>query len=220
MCTRYISPETADIERLWHVGNRTPVRWPSEVFPRYLGPFIRRARHSTEPERELVVGQWSLVPWFAKSAKLPYPTCNARSEELAAKASYKLPWSRGQRCIIPAAAFFEPNWESGKHVPWIFRRPDGDPWGLAGLWNTWTDKGTGEMVESYTMLTINADAHPLMRRMHRPDSKRPPNMQDKRSVVPIEAADVDAWLFAPVSVAAPLMRLAPADAFNGAPFTG
>ena len=58
MCTRYISPETADLERLWHVGNRTPLRWPREVFPRYLGPFIRRARDSTEPERELKVGQW------------------------------------------------------------------------------------------------------------------------------------------------------------------
>ena len=26
-----------------------------------------------ERERELVVGQWSLVPWFAKTAKLPCP---------------------------------------------------------------------------------------------------------------------------------------------------
>ena len=220
MCTRYISPETADIERLWHVGGRTPLHWPREVFPRYLAPFIRGARDSTEPERELVVGQWSLIPWFAKSAKLTYPTSNARSEELAAKASYKLPWARGQRCIIPAAAFYEPNWESGKHVPWLFKRPDGDPWGLAGLWNTWTDKETGDVIESYTMLTINADAHPLMSRMHRPDPKRPPSMQDKRSVVPIEPADVDAWLFAPVAEAAKLVRLAPAVAFDGAPVAG
>ena len=40
---------------------------------------------------------------------------------------------------------------------WRFGRADGQPWG-AGLWNTWTDKATGEMVESYTMLTLNADA--------------------------------------------------------------
>jgi len=49
------------------------------------------------------------------------------ARELMEKASYKQPWSRGQRCIIPAQAFFEPNWESGKHVPWIFRRSDGLP---------------------------------------------------------------------------------------------
>jgi putative SOS response-associated peptidase YedK len=139
------------------------------MFPAYEGPFIRAARDASEAQRELVVGQWALIPWFAKERKLKFPTCNARSEELSEKASYKLPWARGQRCIIPAEAFFEPCWETGKHIPWRFTQPSGEPWGLAGLWNTWTDKATAELVESYTMLTINADAHPLMNRMHRPD---------------------------------------------------
>jgi len=217
MCTRYISPETGDIERHWHVGSRTPLRWVREVFPRYPAPFIRAARHGDEFARELVVGQWALVPWFAKSAKLDYPTCNARSEELSRKASYKLAWARGQRCIIPAESFFEPNWESGRHVPWQFRRKDGSPWGLAGLWNTWTDKSTGEIVESFTMLTINADSHPLMGRMHRPDPSRPPDRQDKRSVVPIEPEDVDLWLGARVEEAATLIRAPSAGIFDAAP---
>ena len=220
MCTRYISPETGDIERHWHVGAHNAPPWVRDVFPRYLAPFIRAARHSTSYERELVIGQWALVPWFAKTPKLPYPTCNARAEEMAGKASYKLPWARGQRCIIPAMAFFEPNWQSGKHVPWCFRRTDGTPWGLAGLWNTWTDKETGEVVESYTMLTLNADNHPLMNRMHRPDPKRAPDQQDKRSVVPIEAEDVDTWLNAPVAEAAKLLKLAPEAVFEAQPMPG
>lgn len=219
MCTRYISPEARDIESLWHVGARTPPRWARDMFPAYEGPFIRAARDSTEAQRELVVGQWALIPWFAKERKLKFPTCNARSEELSEKASYKHPWARGQRCIIPAESFFEPCWETGKHIPWRFTQPSGEPWGLAGLWNTWTDKATGEIVESYTMLTINADAHPLMSRMHKPDPKRPPNMQDKRSVVPITRADVDTWLFAPLVEAAQLVRLAPVGAFDGQPAT-
>jgi len=65
----------------------------------------------------------------------------------------------------------------------------------AGLWNIWTDSVTGEILESYTMLTVNADHYPLMSRMHKPDPKLPPDRQDKRSVVPIEPADVDAWLY-------------------------
>lgn len=217
MCTRYISPEAGDIERLWHVGGRTPQRWTRDMFPNYQGPFIRAAKDQMDYARELVVGQWALVPWFAKTAKLKFPTCNARSEELSEKASYKHPWQRGQRCIIPAESFFEPNWETGKHIAWNFKRADGDLWGLAGLWNTWTDKETGEVVESYTMLTINADGHPLMGRMHRPDPKRPPELQDKRSVVPIEFADVDTWLTAPIDQAAQLIRLAPAELFDAAP---
>ena len=217
MCTRYISPEVGDLERLWHVGSHTPVRWVRDMFPNYQGVFIRAARDGATFERKLAVGQWGLIPWFAKERKLKFPTSNARSEELSEKASYKQPWARGQRCIIPAAQFFEPNWESGKHIPWSFRRADGNPWGLAGLWNTWTDKETGEVIESYTMLTINADAHALMNRMHRPNPKRPPDMQDKRSVVPIELADVDTWLSAPMEQVRALVRLAPADAFDAAP---
>jgi putative SOS response-associated peptidase YedK len=217
MCTRYISPEAGDIERHWHVGGRSPLRWVAEVFPGYQGVFIRAARNSVAFERELVAGQWGLIPWFAKERKLKFPTANARSEELAQKASYKHPWARGQRCIIPAAAFFEPCWETGRHVPWRFSRADGTPWGLAGLWNAWTDPQTGEVLESYTMLTLNADVHPLMRRMHRPDPKRPPDMQDKRSVVPIEPADIDTWLAAPLPQAAQLVRLAAADLFRAEP---
>ncbi len=162
-------------------------------------------RASAERGPELVVGQWGLVPWFAESPKLRYSTNNARFEGIEAKASYKQSWLRGKRCIIPAWSFDEPCWESGRNVWWTFRRADGNPWGLAGLWNTWTDKETGEIVESYTMLTINADSHPLMSRMHKPDPKFPPDQQDKRSVVAIEFADVETWLHGSVEAAANLV---------------
>lgn len=224
MCNRYTPPALADIEREWAVGRPNPMRWWDDVlFPRGTGPFVRRARESAGFERELAVGQWGLIPWFAKEPKLKYPTNNARSEELAQKASYRHPWARGQRCIIPAADFDEPNWESGKNVWWRFRHPDGAPWGLAGLWNVWTDKATGEQNESYTMLTINADAHPLMRRMHKPVIDKatkqplPAAEQDKRSVIPIEPGDYDQWLAGTVDEARALLKLSPVEAFGAGP---
>ena len=109
--------------------------------------------------------------------------------------------------------------ETGKHVAWRFCRADGAPWGLAGLWNAWTDPELGEIVQSYAMLTLIADSHPQMSRMHRPDLKRPLNLQDKRSVVPIALADVDAWLTASTQDAAARVRLAPAEDFEGGPAT-
>lgn len=215
MCNRYVSPQEADIERAWHIGARNPVRWWDEVvFPRGRGALVRRAVRDAGYARELVAGQWGLIPWFAKAVRLSYSTNNARSEELAAKATYKQPWARGQRCIIPALSFDEPCWETGKNVWWRFRRADGMPWGLAGLWNTWIDKATGEVHESYTMLTINADRHPLMSRMHKPDPKLPLNQQDKRSVIPIEVGDVDQWLAGTVAEAQELLRLAEAEVFD------
>jgi len=217
MCNRYTPPDEAAIERLWHIGRSQRPSWPRVTFPRAAGPFIRRHRDAVNHQRELVVGQWGLIPWFAKEAKLTYSTNNARSEELAAKATFKHPWGRGQRCIIPARSFDEPNWESGKNVWWTFTRADSQPWGLAGLWNTWTDKATGEQHESYTMLTINADLHPLMRRMHKPDPKLGPDQQDKRSVIPIKMHDVDQWLEGTVEQASALLKVAPVDVFSAGP---
>ena len=69
MCIRYISPKVAAIERAWRVGRNSPWRWPEtahEVFPNYMAPFLWAATESADPRRETVVGQRSLIPWFAK----------------------------------------------------------------------------------------------------------------------------------------------------------
>lgn len=213
MCNSYAPPILDEIERHWRVRIDPALAWSAMVYPRAPGPFLRVAGDGLQ----LVVGQWALIPFFAKSPKLPYSTNNARSEELARKPSYRDAWKRGQRCIIPAQTFDEPCWESGKNVWWRFRRADGQPWSLAGLWNTWTDQTTGEIVESYTMLTINADAHPLMRRMHKFNPKLPADQQDKRSVIPIERSDEDVWLRGSVVDAKWLLRLSPVDVFDAKP---
>lgn len=215
MCNRYVAPAAGDVERFWNLRPSQQSWLDSEVFPRAMGSFIRAAKASSQ--RELVLGRWGLIPWFAPDPNVKYATNNARTEDVPTKASYKQPWARAQRCIIPAISFDEPNWETGRNIWWRFRRADGNPWGLAGLWNTWVDKSTGELHESYTMLTLNADEHELMRCMHKPDPKLPPTAQDKRSVVPIDAGDVERWLFGSIDDAKQLIRLPPASAFDAGP---
>lgn len=212
MCNRYTPPRPEELAQRF---GRAIVNYPpGPIFPRAPGPFVRFDREQTV---EIVVGQWGLVPWFAKASRLPYTTNNARAEEVAVKASYKQPWARGQRCLIPAESFDEPCWESGKNQWWTFRRADRQPWWLAGLWNRWVDRATGEVVESYAMLTLNADAHPLMSRMHKPDPKLAADQQDKRSVIPVADDDISAWLGASVDEARQLIRLTPAEDFDAAP---
>ena len=36
-------------------------------------------------------------------------------------------WRRGQRCLIPASWYQEPNWETGRNIWWQLRRADGAP---------------------------------------------------------------------------------------------
>lgn len=124
MCNRYLTPDEAEMERYWQVGSVNPWRGQQEVFPRAAGPFVRAVPKAHGHERELVVGRWGLIPWFAKAQKLTYLTNNARFEGIETKASFKHSWAQGQRCIIPARSFDEPCWEIRRNVWWRFRRAD------------------------------------------------------------------------------------------------
>ena len=91
----------------------------------------------------------------------------------------------------------------------------GAPLMLAGLWNEWTDPDTGEITPSYTMFTINCNAHPVLRKMHRPvcgpdGVPLPEDQQDKRAVVPLEPDEWRTWLQGSPADAAALIDL-PAD---------
>ena len=210
MCNRYESPTVRETQVQWSISNAAD--WPGGgVYPRALGYFIRAGQSAPEG----VVGRWGLIPPFATTANIPYSTNNARSEEVAQKPSYRDAWRRGQRCIIPANSFDEPCWETGKNVWWRFNRADGLAWGLAGLWHTWVDKRTGEVIDSYTMLTVNADEHPIMGRMHKPYPKLPPNQQDKRSVIAIAEADVERWLYEHPKGVADLLNPPPVASIAG-----
>jgi len=214
MCTRYITPDQAAMEREWHIGRHNQPNWTRELFPRAQGPFLRQGGADG---LDLVIGQWGFIPAWSNTPTLKYSTQNCRSEEAADKPTYKDAWLKGQRCIIPALSFDEPCWETGKNIWWRFRRADGHPWGLAGLWNTWIDRKTGEVVESYTMLTINADSHPLMSRMHKPDPNSPPGRQDKRSVVAIEKGALERWLAGSLEEVKGLLVAPPADLIDAGP---
>ena len=215
MCNQYALPNPQRIADHFRTAPPTDPYGP-DIGPWGHGPFVRKAEGG---DRQSAVGQWALIADNAKevNSSARIMTNNARSESLASRPTFRGPWSRGQRCLVPADSFLEPNWESGKNEWWRFHRADGNPWALAGLWNTWTDPATGELIESYTMLTMNADAHPLMRRMHKPDPKFRLHEQDKRSVVVIEGTDFDVWLEGSIEDAKGLIRLAPLEVFVAGP---
>lgn len=154
------------------------------------------------PFRELLVGSFGLIPHWAKDATIARHTYNARSETVHEKPSYRDAWRLARHCIIPAEAFFEPDWRSGKAVPTRISRADGQPMGIAGLWSTWRNP-LGVITHSYTMLTIHAGDHPVMRQFHKPED-------EKRMVVVLDEHDYDAWLAASASESLLFLRQFPA----------
>ena len=208
MCSHYQGlKERARFEKEFHVTvpSYTGVY---DVWPTYESLFIRRPREAdvgdeAVPEREAVAGRFGLLPHWAKDDKFGRRTYNARSETAATLPSFRDAWRKGQHCIIPADAIFEPDWRSGKAVPTRISRADGEPLGVAGLWSWWKS-AAGVEVLSFAMLTINADEHSLLRNFHKPED-------EKRMVVILPQAAYADWLNASPGRANEFLRQYPAD---------
>ena len=157
-------------------------------------------------QRELVVGQFGLVPRWVKSAsdaKLrSTKLVNARSETVTTSNNFREAWLAGQRCIVPLTAFFEDDLRGGKPVPTRIARVDGKAMGVAGLWEQW--EKDGEVITSFTLLTINANSHALMRRYGHDGT-------EKRMVAVLSEGTYDAWLSARPEKAREFMRAYPAN---------
>ena len=112
MCGRYsitLPPEA--IRQLFQTHGELP-NWPAyyNAPPTTALPIVRQAKDGGG--RELVLMQWGLIPWFSKDGKPSYSTINARAEGVQSAASFREPFSKGRRCIVPASGYFE----------WIGRR--------------------------------------------------------------------------------------------------
>jgi putative SOS response-associated peptidase YedK len=104
-------------------------------------------------------------------------------------------------CRGLSGSFFEPCYEAGRAVRWQIRTKSNEPFGIAGLWQRWVDPQSADIEVSFTMLTINADSHPVMRRFHRP-------ADEKRTPVVLLAHLFDAWLAATHETAPSFLDLA------------
>ena len=211
MCSHYQAlKEQQRQERFLRSFGIEPAPLPGklDVWPGYLGSFIRRHPHANVgddavPYAESLNGLFGLVPHWATDTKITKSTYNARSETVAEKPSFRDAWRRAQHCIIPADAIYEPDWRSGKAIATRIERTDGEPMGIAGLWSSWKSP-SGELVYSYTMLTINADHHALMSQFHKP-------ADEKRMVVILPRERYSDWLTAVPEHSMALMQPFPSD---------
>jgi putative SOS response-associated peptidase YedK len=201
MCTNYVTTVRDEIRLRLNLEPPTfeyePELWPGYKAPMLIGDFEWR------------LALFGLVPYFSKDGKDFRRTYNARSETADTKATYRGPWRRRQFALIPMQSFFEPNYESGRPVRWRIDRLDSEPFTVAALWDTWKPKDSPDaLLHSFSMLTVNADAHPLMARFHAPGG-------EKRSLVVVPAPRREEWLATgdPRDFMDPL----PPDLFTAAP---
>ncbi len=129
--------------------------------------------------RHFKLMRWGFLPAFVKDPK-DYPlVINARSESASEKASFRNALRR-RRCLFLADGFYEWQRADGKALrPFLIRRQDRLPLGMAGLWETWIGPD-GEEVETACVLTTSSNG--VMSAVH------------DRMPVLLDQAQFDLWL--------------------------
>lgn len=181
------------------------------AFAHPLTPLIA----SNHPD-QLQFFSWGLVPsWIKSKAQLKafYPdTMNARAEDIYQTRSYKEAATSGQRCLIPVTGFFESHTypdEKGKDkkIPFYIFVKSNEIFSFAGLWSAWCDQETGEVHNTYAVLTCEANS--LLAKVHNTKKRMPLILSqgDERAwlepgltpgdvmqlVKPYPAADIEAY---------------------------
>lgn len=114
-----------------------------------------------------VPASWGLIPHWVKNReqqlKLWNGTINARSESIFEKPAFREP-ALNKHCLVYVDGFYEHHHFNGKTYPFYIHRKDHEPFALAGLWDEWLDKKTGELMTSFTVLTTKANT--LMQKIH------------------------------------------------------
>lgn len=139
---------------------------------------------STHDDWEIAIAHWELIaPWINSKAALEesrkkYTTLNATAEKLLESKLFLEPTLKG-RCIIPSSGFYEWRTFKGKKYPYYISPAESQEdqlFFMAGISNTWTDKTTGETMDTFAIITTKAN--PLMEQIHN-SKKRMPLLFDK-----------------------------------------
>lgn len=110
---------------------------------------------------------WGLIPHWISSASdvknIQGKTLNARSDGVFSKPSFRNAIRR-QRCLIPVNGFFESRDIRGKKFPYFIFPADETIFWLGGIWDRWVNKDTGEVIDSCSIITT--EANQLLKHIH------------------------------------------------------
>jgi putative SOS response-associated peptidase YedK len=139
------------------------------VEPRYnIAPtqFVAAIREDENRQREFTMLRWGLVPFWAKDPAIGNRMINARAETVAEKPSYRAAFKH-RRCVVLTDGFYEWHRDGDVKIPHFISLLSGEPFGLAALWESWTDKESGEFLNTTTLITTVANEfmQPLHHRM-------------------------------------------------------
>ena len=154
MCGRYSLTTAPEALRRLFDFDTTPNLQPRyNIAPTQSAPVVRPAANGG---RELAMLRWGLIPSWAKEASIGSKMINARSETVAEKPSFRSAF-RHRRCLVPADGFYEWRREGEIKQPYRIGMKGGAAFAFAGLWESWPGNDDDDAVETFTILTAEAN---------------------------------------------------------------
>lgn len=125
-----------------------------------------------ENPSEILHYNWGLIPFWAQDDSNRLGNLNAKIETLDEKPSFRDIINK--RCLVIANGFYE--WQrydtKGKNsTKYEIGIGNKDLFAFAGLYSHWTDKTTGEVKDTYTIVTT--EANELMAKIHNIKKRMP-----------------------------------------------
>ena len=155
MCSRYFLDADGNVIAFtFAVAAPAELRKRFNIAPTQVAPIVRATK---EGGRELAMARWGLVPGWAKDLSVGTKMINARSEGVEAKPAFKAAVEK-RRCIVPATGFFEWKGVARMKQPYAVTLPDRHVFGFAGFWERWRPAEGGDSVETFTIVTTDANA--------------------------------------------------------------
>lgn len=207
MCANYLPIKRSNITKFFDL-EPTLEHYAEEAWPGSRCPIITAENGHSIPVWRLA--NFGLVPSWAETTAIHRHTYNARSETVATKPSFRHAWKTARFALVPMEAFFEPCYETGKSVRWRIHRRDASPFTVAAIWESWKTPNSDSVLISFSMLTINAANHEIMKRFHAPED-------EKRSLVIVPSHARKDWLAATPNTAPEMLREMPAEQFISEP---
>ena len=115
-----------------------------------------------EDRNVLVDFRWGLIPSWAKDPSIGSRMFNARAETVSEKPSFKQAF-RKRRCLIVADGFYEWQKLGRTKQPFYFSLRSDEPFGFAGLYETWMGPDRQQV---YSCTIITTEPNDLIRPIH------------------------------------------------------
>jgi len=155
-----------------------------------------------EPET-IKLYKWGLIPSWSNGEKfareIRMKTFNARAETLMDKPSFRH-LVRSKKCLVITNGFYEWQTRDKEKQPYYINVKDTEAIALAGLFDSWSNKETGEVLDTFTVITTVAN--PMMEKIHN---------TKKRMPVILHREDEEKWIDPDMPVEKTLAYLKPFD---------